>query len=60
MISDFTRSSAYIFFMRAIRPPKLGAPLVERSIADVVFAAQIGDGGFRLIQDADDLAVDKT
>jgi hypothetical protein len=39
----------------------LGAPLVERGIADAMLAAQLGNrtAGFGLLEDGDDLAVGK-
>jgi putative DNA-invertase from lambdoid prophage Rac len=51
--------------MRAVKPAanaaELGAPLVERGIADAVFAPQLRNraAGFGLLQDGDDLAVSK-
>ena len=44
-----------------IHAAEFGAPLVERSIADAVFAAKLRNraAGFVLLQDGDDLAVGK-
>lgn len=43
-----------------VHPAGLGAPLVERSVADAVFAQlEYGAVGFGLLEDSDDLAVGK-
>jgi hypothetical protein len=44
-----------------IHSAELGAPLLERSIADALFLAQLRNmaAGFDLLQDGDDLAVSK-
>ena len=46
---------------RSVHPAVLGAPFVERGIADAVLVAQLWDraAGFGLLEDSDDLAVGK-
>ena len=46
---------------RGVHAAELGAPLVERGVADAVLAAQLRyrAAGFGLLEDGDDLAVGK-
>lgn len=62
----YTRLAHYLQLLHTghqgrVHAAELGAPLVERGVADAVFAAQLRDraAGFGLLENGDDLAVGK-